>query len=92
MMGWNLPPGCTNADIERAINDDESPLEDDREPGSPEQNIEESLARFQQEGELLSALTPFFTLEICNEIANRCRKKLREIRKQDFAKPHRESA
>jgi hypothetical protein len=31
MTGWNLPPGCTNADIERAMGGDEECYHEDHE-------------------------------------------------------------
>lgn len=31
MTGWNLPPGCTDADIDRAVQGDEPPHEPTRE-------------------------------------------------------------
>ena len=38
-MGWNLPPGCTDKDIDDAINGDEPPL-------TPEEMREEDEATF----------------------------------------------
>jgi len=29
IFGWDLPPGCTNADIERAFGDSPDPISDD---------------------------------------------------------------